>query len=47
MKQIKIAALFIVLIFCFSCRTERIIANVNLYIGIGGYVQAYPGDSLG
>jgi len=47
MKQMKIAALFIVLIFCFSCKTERITDNVNLYIGTGGYVQAYPGDSLG
>ena len=30
----------------FSCKTEQTIDKVNLYIGTGGYVQAFPGDSV-
>src|SRR5664279_1333302 len=42
--------LTILLLSCFvlffSCKTERAIDKVNLYIGTGGYVQAFPGDSV-
>jgi len=33
-------------ILLYSCKTEQTIDKVNLYIGTGGYVQAFPGDSV-
>ncbi|MBC7848922.1 MAG: glycoside hydrolase family 92 protein [Chitinophagaceae bacterium] len=40
--------LFLIIALCldlfYSCKTERNIDKVNLYIGTGGYVQAIPGD---
>ena len=30
----------------FSCKTEQLTDKVNSFIGTGGYVQAFPGDSI-
>jgi predicted alpha-1,2-mannosidase len=44
-KELTIWILLSFVLF-FSCKTERVIDNVNLYIGTGGYVRAFPGDSV-
>ncbi len=48
MKMNKLLSILLIagLVLFLSCTTEQTIDKVNLYIGTGGYVHAFPGDSV-